>query len=218
MYSINCVVRRVIATAERPSNGGDDGRVITAGSRRTDWMECGHFVYGQLCLLHCCCWALDPQTKALSRSTWLKEWKWRYNAYVSPALCRLLSVFCWAMSIAVLWSEVSVLFPARLSVFGHFLQLAEGTRVTAQVVTLVPLAYVSYCVYQSLMKMHILTITTDTPLSMKVSSPRLHPILRTISLHSKALMISIQHLHDEGPVVIVGWWPLSALQSTPHSY
>jgi len=129
------------------------------------WFACWVFVFQSMCAFCCCCCCCGKKRMNCCgvrhdkfetyRTVWRRDWHWLFRAYVAPGLCRVLSIFCWMLSFATVWSEISILFPAKLSVFGHIIEYFDGTRVIAEVVCVVPFFYISFCVYQSLLKMHI---------------------------------------------------------------
>lgn len=75
---------------------------------------------------------------------------WVYRMRWSRYAQRVLAVLCGAMSLMVLWCEVTMFIPASLSVFGAIIEAAAARPILVLLLALLPLTYVSVCLYRAL--------------------------------------------------------------------
>ena len=80
--------------------------------------------------------------------------------YFRPLYFRLLALSSALLSSAILWSEATLAIPRNLSPFGYFLDFLDGRDgenhgILFQITALIPLLYMSICVYSSLFKLDV---------------------------------------------------------------
>ena len=81
-----------------------------------------------------------------------------WKKYVRSMAYRFLALYAVVLSGTILWSEATLSLPMNLSPFAMFLRLFNGSESTARgllfkMAALIPLLYMSLCVYTSLIKL-----------------------------------------------------------------
>ena len=88
-------------------------------------------------------------------SFWELWVRYFYRKYLREGSLRVLAVIFGGLSLMVLWSEICMGLPVDLSPFGSVMEGLEGSNGLQEMVSLIPLVYMSHCVYSSLFKIRL---------------------------------------------------------------
>ncbi len=84
-----------------------------------------------------------------------------WNKYARGTSLLILGGVCAFMSVLILWSELTMGFPVNLSPFGQLLKHIgdkSDNQFFVELFSLIPLVYMSYCVYSSLLKVRLFNV------------------------------------------------------------
>ncbi|XP_063230323.1 LMBR1 domain-containing protein 2 homolog [Bacillus rossius redtenbacheri] len=103
----------------------------------------------------------QPARSAVARLLWGPTAEWYWKCVIHGHVLKLLSVACGAVSLAVVWSEVTFFNKEPvLSLFALFVDLAtaDGNYVAIQVVSTLIIAYLCYCAYSTVLRIRFLNL------------------------------------------------------------
>ncbi|KAI9594695.1 LMBR1-like membrane protein-domain-containing protein [Syncephalis fuscata] len=97
--------------------------------------------------------------------------RWWWRIILRPIVLRILAVICALMSMALLWSELTLQWEhPMLSIYGLVLRWANRSYGLTELISIISLAYMCICAYTSLLRIRIFNLYALVPRSSDVGS------------------------------------------------